>query len=161
MGPGDVAELKHPAFSSQNILGIVFRHIRNFFEYIKIVQSCYYWFKIDVLGTTRVFWDTRNLSFYHFKMSNWFFGCNLTLVWVRMYRGIGVFLYGSRLAVFPPIRIKSFFRRSAWNRSRSSWVESGVEEPDIEVDPSLPTIRLAVTITGFMEYRLSSVSALI
>ena len=62
-----------------------------------------------------------------------------------MNKGIGVFLYGSRRAVEPPIKMASDCFRSSWNRSRSVGDESPIELPFLLVAPVELTTRFAIT----------------
>ena len=71
---------------------------------------------------------------------------------------MGVRLYGSRLAVFPPIKIKSDLPRRLLNLLRSCAVDKPIDEPPAVVAPSEPTIKLAVVITSLIGSRLASVS---
>ena len=67
-------------------------------------------------------------------------------------------LYGSRLAVLPPMIIKSDSSRNCLKRLRSSSVDRGIDEPAKVVAPDLPTIKFAVVIRALIGSRLASVS---
>ena len=62
-----------------------------------------------------------------------------------MKSGIGVFLYGSRRAGEPPIKMASDCVRRSWNRWRSAGDESPIELPFLLVAPFAAATRFAIT----------------
>ena len=74
-------------------------------------------------------------------------------------RGTGEKLYGSVLAVFPPIRMASKLRRRSRKTVRSALEVTPREEPNFVVEPSAPTTSEAEVLMAiaFQYWRYFSV----